>query len=124
MTANLIVILTGILLSTGVAWFFWGGKRKGVPAALTSGGYQEALILVKGGYSPNTIIVERGKPVRLSFRREESNGCSETVVFPDFRKSASLPEGQTVPIEFMPDTAGEFDFQCQMGMFRGKLIVQ
>lgn len=124
MTANLIVILTGILLSIGVAWFFWGGKRKGVRASLTSGGYQEALVLVKGGYSPDTIIVQRGKPVRVSFLREESNSCSETVVFPDFRKSASLPEGRTVPIEFMPDTAGEFDFQCQMGMFRGKLIVQ
>ncbi|MEX2400505.1 MAG: cupredoxin domain-containing protein [Rhodothermales bacterium] len=124
MTANLIVILTGILLSIGVAWFFWGGKRKGVRAALTSGGYQEALVLVKGGYSPDRIIVQRGKPVRLSFLREESNACSETVVFPDFRKSARLPEGRTVPIEFIPDTAGEFDFQCQMGMFRGKLVVQ
>ncbi|MEX0599400.1 MAG: cupredoxin domain-containing protein, partial [Rhodothermales bacterium] len=75
-------------------------------------------------YSPDRIIVQRGKPVRLSFLMEESNACSETVVFPDFRKSARLPEGRTVPIEFIPDTAGEFDFQCQMGMFRGKLVVQ
>src|SRR5690606_17849746 len=99
-------------------------KRRGVRAALTSSGYQEALILVRGGYTPDTILVERGKPVRLSFRREETNGCSETVVLPDFRKSAKLPEGETVPVEFMPEEAGEYDFQCQMGMFRGKLIVQ
>ncbi len=124
MTANILVALAGILLSVGVAWFFWGGKRRGVRAALTSSGYQEALILVRGGYTPDTILVERGKPVRLSFRREETNGCSETVVLPDFRKSAKLPEGETVPVEFMPEEAGEYDFQCQMGMFRGKLIVQ
>jgi plastocyanin domain-containing protein len=123
MTANLLVALAGLLLSISVAWFFWGGKRRGVRAALTSSGYQEALILVKGGYSPATIIVDRGKPVRLNFRREETNGCSETVVLPDFRKSARLPEGETVPVEFMPEAPGEYEFQCQMGMFRGRVIV-
>ncbi|HEX9925488.1 MAG TPA: cupredoxin domain-containing protein [Anaerolineae bacterium] len=35
-----------------------------------------------------------------------------------------MPEGETVPVEFMPDQAGEFEFQCQMGMLRGKLIVE
>jgi plastocyanin domain-containing protein len=29
-----------------------------------------------------------------------------------------------VPVEFIPDKAGEFEFQCQMGMLRGKLIVE
>jgi plastocyanin domain-containing protein len=27
-------------------------------------------------------------------------------------------------VEFIPDKAGEFEFQCQMGMLRGKLIVE
>lgn len=39
-------------------------------------------------------------------------------------KSANLPEGQTVPVEFIPRDRGEFEFSCQMGMFRGKLIVE
>ena len=46
------------------------------------------------------------------------------VLFPDFHKSANLPEGETVPIEFTPEQPGEYDFQCQMGMFHGKLIVE
>jgi ubiquinone/menaquinone biosynthesis C-methylase UbiE len=29
-----------------------------------------------------------------------------------------------VIVELMPDKAGEFEFQCQMGMLRGKLIVE
>lgn len=37
---------------------------------------------------------------------------------------AKLPEGAVVPIEFTPETVGEFGFQCQMGMFRGRLIVE
>jgi plastocyanin domain-containing protein len=46
------------------------------------------------------------------------------VLFPAFNKSAKLPEGETVPVEFMPKDAGEYEFSCQMGMIRGKLIVE
>jgi plastocyanin domain-containing protein len=96
----------------------------GVRAGATSGGYREAMILVKGGYTPDTIVVEHGKPVRLNFRREETAACSEMVLFPDFDKSAKLPAGETVAIEFLPETPGEYEFPCQMGMLRGKLIVE
>jgi len=46
------------------------------------------------------------------------------VLFPDFHKNAALPEGKPVTLEFTPDKAGEYGFQCQMGMVRGKLIVE
>jgi len=46
------------------------------------------------------------------------------VLFPDFNKNAALPEGKSVTLEFTPDKAGEYGFQCQMGMLRGKLIVE
>ena len=46
------------------------------------------------------------------------------VLFPDFNRSAKLPTGETVAIEFLPETPGEFEFTCQMGMLRGKLIVE
>jgi plastocyanin domain-containing protein len=45
------------------------------------------------------------------------------VIFNDFGKSAQLPTGETVPIEFLPEKPGEYEFTCQMGMLRGKLIV-
>src|SRR5512146_667490 len=118
---NLIVAVIGLALIVGIAWFFWGPRRGGARAAITSGGYQEAMVLVKGGYTPDVIVVEHGRPVRLNFLRAESASCSEMVVLADFNKSAHLPEGQTVPVEFMPDQPGEYEFACQMGMFRGKL---
>jgi len=114
----------GLAAILGIVWFFWGPKGEGVRAGVTSGGYQEAMVLVKGGYTPDVIVVERGKPVRLNFRREESAACSEMVVFGDFDKSASLPEGETVPVEFLPEKPGEYEFACQMGMFKGKVIAQ
>jgi plastocyanin domain-containing protein len=123
-TVDILVILGGVALIAGIAWFFWGPRTAGLRAAVTSTGYQEALVLVKGGYTPDVIVVQHGKPVRLTFRREETAACSEMVVFGDFGKSAKLPEGQAVPVEFLPEKPGEYEFTCQMGMLRGKLVVE
>jgi len=121
---RIVVDVVGLALIGFLVWFFWLVKAKGVKAALTSGGYQEQMVLVKGGYTPDVIVVERGKPVRLNFVRQESASCSEMVLLPAFGKSAHLPEGHTVPIEFLPAEPGEYEFACQMGMFRGKLVVE
>ncbi len=121
---RILVDLIGLGLIAFIVWFFWLVKTKGVKAAMTSGGYQEQMVLVKGGYTPDVIVVERGKPVRLNFVRQESASCSEMLLLPAFNKSAKLPEGETVAIEFLPKEAGEYGFQCQMGMLRGKLIVE
>ena len=121
---RIIVDLVGLGLIGFIVWFFWLVKTKGIKAALTSGGYQEQMVLVKGGYTPDVIVVEHGKPVRLNFVRQESVSCSDTVLLPAFNKSAKLPEGETVPVEFMPIQPGEYEFACQMGMFRGKIIVE
>ena len=116
--------LLGIAVILFIIWFFWLKRSTGLRAAETTGGYQEAMILVKGGYTPDTIIVRHGRPVRLNFRREETASCSDKVIFADFQKSADLPTGQTVPVEFLPKEPGEFSFGCPMGMFRGRLIVE
>ena len=114
----------GLALVALIVWFFWLKRTPGVRAALTSGGFQEQMVLVKGGYTPDVIVVQAGKTVRLSFVRQESASCSEQVLLPAWGKSAALPEGETVRVEFLPKERGEFEFACQMGMFRGKLIVE
>ena len=118
------VTILGVLVVAFIVWFFWLKRTEGVRAAETSGGHQEAMILVKGGYTPDTIIVRHGRPVRLNFRREETASCSDKVIFGDFEKSAELPTGETVAVEFLPKEPGEFGFSCPMGMFRGKLVVE
>ena len=120
---DVVVILGGLGLGALVIWYFWLSSSSAVKAAAVDG-VQELTVVVKGGYTPDTIVVKRGRPVRLNFIRQESDSCSEMVLFPDFNRSAQLPEGETVPIEFTPETVGEFGFQCQMGMFRGRLIVE
>ena len=118
------VVMLGAGAITFIVWFFWLAKKEGVKAGVTSSGYQEAMVLVKGGYSPDTIVVQAGLPARLTFRREESSPCSEMVVFGDFGKSIKLPEGELVPVELIPSDAGTYEFTCQMGMLRGRLVVE
>lgn len=73
-----------------IYWFFWMKKTRGPVVKTNAYGYQEAIILVKGGYTPDVILVREGTPVRLNFLREETAVCSEMVPLPDFNKSGKL----------------------------------
>lgn len=121
-TAQWIVNLFGLASVGWIVWYFWLKRREGVAAAVV-GGVQAVAVTVKGGYDPDTIVVKAGAPVRLDFTRRESSLCSETVVFDAIDRSAELPEGETVSIEFTPAAPGEIPFHCQMGMLRGKVVV-
>lgn len=118
------VTIGGIALSILIAWFFWLAPKGKTRIESGAGGIQEVAVNVKGGYTPDVIVVKAGKPLRMHFTRHESSSCSEMVLFPDFNLSAKLPEGQEVTLELLPEKPGEYGFQCQMGMLRGKLIIE
>lgn len=80
-------------------------------------------VRVKGGYEPSVVSGQVGEPLRIVFSREETASCSEHVVFPAFGKSAMLPPFEDVAVELVPDRPGEYEFTCQMGMLRGRLVV-
>ena len=118
-----LVNLVGAGLIALIVSYFWLSKPEGATAALLGSGVQEAFVVVRGGYSPDTIRLEAGRPTRLVFNRQEADPCSEKVVFDDFGISADLPEGDSVAVEFTPSEPGEYEFACQMGMLRGKVVV-
>ena len=121
---QVLVILSGIMLTILIAWYFWFVPKAQTRATVSGSGAQEVVVIVKGGYTPDVIVVKAGRPVRLTFTRQESASCSEKVLFPDFNQNALLPEGEPTTIELLPDKPGEYGFQCQMGVLRGKLIVE
>ena len=118
---NLAVLAGGAGVIGFLAWFFFGPKKN--RQAETKSGVQEITIRVEGTYQPDHIEVQAGVPVRLKFDRQETVGCSERVVFPDFQISRELPAFQTTTIEFTPDKAGTYAFACGMNMYRGQLTV-
>ena len=117
------VMVAGMGLIALVLWYFFG-ERERTAAALSESGVQEIKVTVKGGYSPDVIVVQKDKPVRLNFYRDETAGCSEQVIFGDFGIARDLPAYKTTAVEFTPDRSGEFTFTCGMNMLRGKLIVE
>ena len=122
-TTEIIVVIGGVVLIALTLWYFFGEREK-VAAETNETGVQEIKVTVKGGYSPDVIVVKKGVPVRLNFYRDETSSCSEQVIFSDFGIAKDLPAFKTTPIEFTPDQAGEFNFVCGMNMLRGKLIVE
>jgi plastocyanin domain-containing protein len=122
-TTEILVLVSGTALIAFVLWYFFG-ERERVSAEMNESGLQEIKIMVKGGYSPDVIVVKKDAPVRLNFYRDETSSCSEQVVFGDFGIARDLPAFKTTSVEFTPDKTGEFTFACGMNMLRGKLIVQ
>ena len=123
-TTALIVTAAGLGLIAFVLWYFFFSARQTAAAVSSSSGVQEVDIIVKGGYSPDVIEVERGKPVQLSFYRDEENSCSEELLIPDFNIRRDLPAFKTTLVELLPQQAGKFEFTCGMGMLRGSLVVK
>jgi plastocyanin domain-containing protein len=123
-TTEIIVLLAGIALIAFVLWYFFAGEGVRATASATAAGAQHLRVLVKGGYTPDVIVVKRGAPVELDFYRDETSSCTEQVIFGDFRISRMLPAFKTTRIVFTPERAGAFTFNCGMNMVRGKLIVE
>ncbi len=74
------VTAAGAAAIVWVLWYFLYKSGPAVAASVTEG-VQEVRITVKGGYTPDTIVVRAGTPVRLQFYRDETADCSERVVF-------------------------------------------
>ena len=122
-TAQYAVTAVGVAAIVWVLWYFLYSSGPAI-AAGGGDGVQEVRITVKGGYTPDTIVVRAGTPVRLQFYRDETADCSERVVFEDFGIDAALPAFQTTAVEFTPEEAGEFRFRCGMNMLKGLLVVE
>ena len=121
---QILVVLGSLSLSAWIAWYFWFSETKAVKIESAENSVQEAAIKVKGGYTPDVLIFQAGKPIKLNFIREETASCTEEVVFSDFNKRATLTPFKTISIELNINKSGEYGFQCGMGMVKGKLIVQ
>lgn len=123
------VVLGAIAAIAWVNWYFFlagrGGAVAAVPgAAGTAAGIAEVVIEVDGGYSPNAVRVQAGRPVRLVFDRKDDSSCSEEVVFADFGIRKYLPTGQRTTIEITPPAAGTYQYTCGMAMLRGRVIAE
>jgi plastocyanin domain-containing protein len=123
-TSDWLVIAAGLAVVLWVNWYFFFAERTAATASTGATGGQEITVIVRGGYEPATIRVKAGRPVRLAFDRQETAGCSEEIVFPDFNVRRFLPANQKTIIELTPPKAGTYEFMCGMSMLHGRLIAE
>ncbi|HVF42239.1 MAG TPA: cupredoxin domain-containing protein [Pyrinomonadaceae bacterium] len=123
-TTEIIVLTFGAALVGLVLWFFFFSERERGRARTDDAGVQRIKVTVKGGYTPDVIVLKKGVPAELEFYRDEASTCGEEVVFPDFGVNRRLHAFETTLVRLKPERAGEFTYTCGMGMMRGKLVVE
>ena len=78
---------------------------------------------MRGDFVPDLIVAHVGEPLRIVFRRQSGPSSTERVVFPTLGRSATLPLADDVPFEIVPAEPGEYEFTCQEGILRGRVLV-
>lgn len=116
----ILINVLGLLLIALLIWWFW----LSTPSTIKVDNQTIIDIIVKDGtYQPAYIEARVGKPLVLRFTREDASPCAEVVVFSALNINQQLPLRQATEIPLNVEKAGTYEFTCQMGMYRGKLIV-
>ena len=116
-----IINIVGLALIGLIIGWFWLYRPKVQRAA----GTQPIDILVADGvYTPARIEVAAGKPVTLRFLRQDPSPCAEKALFGSLGVSVDLPLGKPLDVSVTPPQPGEYEFTCQMRMYRGTLIAR
>jgi plastocyanin domain-containing protein len=89
-------------------------------------GVQDIYIraLSNGTYDKQEVTVKKGVPVRLHFTADPNAGCGRQMVIYGLNVKAISMNGEENVVDFTPDTAGTYEYNCGMRMWRpGKFIV-
>ncbi|MBI3749926.1 MAG: cupredoxin domain-containing protein [Chloroflexi bacterium] len=92
-----------------------------VRAGFDSTGHQTVDVTVRGGYQPDSIRARAGEPLRIVFRRQDDDACSERVVFSSPRLDRRLAATGATTIDLPAQPPGEIRFTCGMGRYRGRI---
>lgn len=87
-------------------------------------GVQHVSITVNnGGYSPNSLTLKKGVPVRLTLKTVNVQSCSRSFTIPALNIQRLLPSTGETTIEFTPKKLGALVFSCSMGMYTGRFNI-
>ena len=75
------------------------------------------------GFTPSSVDVKKGEKVQLIFTRTSAETCATEVVFPEINLKKELPLNKAVAVDVPTDAARTLAFQCGMGMYKSKLVI-
>lgn len=92
-------------------------------AELVNGRQEFYLTADYYGYTPNVLLAEAGKPIRLNMVTQNARGCELAFTIPSLGISLMLPTTGTTPIDIPAPQSGEIRFMCSMGMYTGVIKI-
>lgn len=120
--ADAVIVTVSLAIGAWQLWYFLGRRSVAAPREQLKAGTQEFRITLEGGFSPDLVVVEAGRPVRLEILRGEVDSESEHLAFDNLKVTKTLAEFTYVPVEFTPSDPGDYRFYC--GTCDGYVVAQ
>ena len=92
-----------------------------VHARLGPRGDQTIEVIIDHGYHPQAIVARAGMPLRVVFRRRDTDDCTDRVIFSSPHIDRRLARGSATTIVLPAQPAGEVRFTCGMGRYHGQI---
>ena len=121
---SILAIIVGVVLIGLIIWWFFGRHQESAGHAQQANNEQTATVVVKGGYSPSTVVLKKGVPAKINFDMQDHTACLSHVVFSSLGVNKDLTKQKITTVDIPTDKAGEIDFACGMDMFHGKVVVK
>jgi plastocyanin domain-containing protein len=93
------------------------------PSAPASGARAVPITVDGKGFAPASVNLKKSEKVQLVFTRTSDDTCATEVVFPEINVKKALPLNKAVAIDVPTDAARTLTFQCGMGMFKSKVVI-
>ena len=93
-------------------------------AAPSAAGKQIPITIGEDGFAPNEVKIAKGEQATLIFTRTTDKTCAKDVDFPELKVTKALPLNQPVAVVVPSGEPRTLTFQCGMGMYKSKVIVQ
>lgn len=116
----LFINLAGIVLIVIIIWWFWMYKPE-------SSEFKDSIVSIvveNGVYEPANISVKSTDVIKLEFLRKDASPCAGTLMIPAFEVAEELPINRKHLVELTNLKRGDYEFHCQMNMYKGVLHVR
>ncbi len=112
MPGDVVVIGLALAFIAWELWYFRGRRNYVSPGDPAKSRTQEFRVTLQGGFDPDLVIVEAGRPVRLDVLRCEVDTASEQFAFDTLKITKTLREFTRASVEFTPNEPGDHRFFC------------
>ncbi len=101
-----------------IYWFFLGKREK--PSEIST----DIKITVSGGYSPESVTVPVGQPIKITLTRTDPSDCLEEFLIPDLKIKKILTLNTPITFTITITKPGRYGFHCGMNMYHGQITAK